>query len=51
MVMFPFLMSYILVISERIVDFPEPVFPKMANVSPFFTVKEMLSKAVISVSS
>ena len=33
------------------VDFPEPVLPKIAKVSPFLMVNEMLSNAVISVSS
>jgi hypothetical protein len=47
---FSFVTSYILDIKDKIVDFPEPVFPKMARVSPF-TVKEMFCNAVIFVSS
>ena len=26
---------------NELLDLPEPVFPKIANVSPFFTVKEI----------
>lgn len=45
------MVSYSLEISSIIVDFPEPVFPKIAKVSPEFTVKLMFFKAVIFVSS
>ena len=49
--MVPLVVSYNLEISSIIVDFPEPVFPNTAIVSPGFTVKLMFFKAVILVSS
>jgi hypothetical protein len=39
------------VIKDKMLDFPEPVLPKIAKVSPFFTVNEMPFNALISVSS
>ncbi|MNT74240.1 hypothetical protein D3C72_2130450 [compost metagenome] len=47
----PSVTSYSLEIKDKIVDFPAPVFPKIANVSPFFTVKERFCMAFILVSS
>ena len=47
----PVVVSYNLLIKVRIVDFPEPVFPKIANVFPFSTSKETFLSAFIFVSS
>jgi hypothetical protein len=47
----PKLVSYSRLISVSNVDFPEPVFPKIANVFPFFTSKEIFFKALQFVSS
>ena len=43
--------SYKRAIRSSMVDFPEPVFPNMATVSPLFIVKDMLFRAVMLVSS
>ena len=47
----PEVVSYKRLIKVRRVDFPEPVFPKIAKVSPFLTVKEMFCNALILVPS
>ena len=49
--MVPFVVSYNLEINSIIVDLPEPVFPKIAKVSPGLTVRLIFFKAVILVSS
>ena len=41
MLISPSFTSYSLEIKDKIVDFPEPVFPKIAKVSPLFTVNEI----------
>jgi len=43
--------SYSLAIRSRIVDFPEPVFPIIATVSPSFMVNDISLSAVMLVSS